>query len=84
MKEPLIKIKNNLQGINSRVEEDENQISDLEYKKAKNIQLEQQEEKRIQKRVQCKEPLGQLQMYKHSHCRGAGRRKERARNWKPI
>ena len=50
MKEPLIKIKNNLQGINSRVEEDENQISDLEYKKAKNIQLEQQEEKRIQKR----------------------------------
>ena len=40
---------NNLQGISSRVDEAENQISDLEYKEAKNTQSEQQEEKRIQK-----------------------------------
>ena len=35
MKDTLIKINNNLQGINSRVDEAENQISNLEYKEAK-------------------------------------------------
>ena len=35
MKDTLIKIKNNLQGINSRVSEAKNQISNLEYKEAK-------------------------------------------------
>ena len=34
-KDTLIKIKNNLQGNNSRVDEAENQINDLEYKEAK-------------------------------------------------
>ena len=51
MKDALIEIKNNLQGINSRVDETENQINDLEYKEAKNNQSEQQEEKRIQKKM---------------------------------
>ena len=45
MKDILIEIKNNLQGINSRVDEAKNQINDLEYKEAKNNQSEQQEEK---------------------------------------
>ena len=36
-KNSLIEIKNNLQGNNSRVDGDENQISDLEYKETKNI-----------------------------------------------
>ena len=40
-KNKLIKIRKKLQGINSRVDEDENQISNLEYKKAKNTQSEQ-------------------------------------------
>ena len=44
MKGTLIEIKNNLQG-NSRVDEAENQINDLEHKEAKNNQSEQQEEK---------------------------------------
>ena len=35
MKDILIEIKNNLQGINSRVDEAENQVSDLEHKEAK-------------------------------------------------
>ena len=39
---------NNLQGNNSRVDEAENQINDLEHKEAKNNQSEQREEKRIQ------------------------------------
>ena len=47
-KDILIEIKNNLQGNNSRVDEAKNQINDLEYKKEKNNQSEQQQ-KRIQK-----------------------------------
>ena len=47
MKDILIEVKNNLQRNNSRVDEAENQINDLEHKEAKNNQLEQQEEKRI-------------------------------------
>ena len=47
MKDTLIEIKNNLQGNNSRVDEDKNQINDLEHQEAKNNQSEQQEEKRI-------------------------------------
>ena len=35
MKDSLIKIKNNLQGNNSRVDEAENEINDLEHKEAK-------------------------------------------------
>ena len=49
MKDTLIEIKNNLQGINSRVDKAKNQISNLESKEAKTNQSEQQEEKRIQK-----------------------------------
>ena len=47
----LIEIKNNVQGNNSRVDKAENQINDLEHKEAKNNQSEQQEEKRIQKKL---------------------------------
>ena len=45
----IIEIKNNLQGINSKVDEAKNQINDLEHKEAKNNQSEQEEEKRILK-----------------------------------
>ena len=47
MKETLMEIKKNLQGNNSRVDEAENQINDLEHKEAKHNHTEQ--EKRIQK-----------------------------------
>ena len=46
-KDTLIEMKKNLQGNNSRVDETENQINDLEHKEAKNNQSEQEEEKRI-------------------------------------
>ena len=49
MKVTLSEIKKNLQGINSGVDEAENQINNLEHKKEKNIQSEHQEGKRIQK-----------------------------------
>ena len=47
----LIEIKNNLQENNSRVDEAENQINDLEHKEAKNSCTYQQREKRIQKKL---------------------------------
>ena len=50
MKKKLIEIKNNLHGNNSRVDEAENQINDLEHKEVKNNQSEQ-EEKRIKKKI---------------------------------
>ena len=50
MKVTLSEIKKNLQGTNSGVNEIESQINDLEHNKGKeNIQLEEQEEKNIQK-----------------------------------
>ena len=47
MKDTLSEMKNNLQENSSRVDEAESQIGNLEYKEEKNIQSEQQEEKRI-------------------------------------
>ena len=45
----LIEIKNNLQGNNSRVDEANNEINNMEHKEAKNNHSEKQEEKRSQK-----------------------------------
>ena len=45
IKDTLTEMKNNLQGINSRVDEAENHINDLEDKEVGNTQLEQQKEK---------------------------------------
>ena len=41
MKDTLIEMKNNLQGINSRVDEAENQINNLEYQEEKNTQAKE-------------------------------------------
>ena len=46
----LSEIKKNLQETNSEGDEAENQINDLQHKEEKNIQSEQQEEKRIKKK----------------------------------
>ena len=54
---------NNLHGINTGVDEADNQISNLEYEEIGNNQPEQLKEKRIKKWGECKEPLGQLQAY---------------------
>ena len=48
MKDTLTE-RNDLQKINSRVDETKDQIRDLEYKEAKSIQSEQQKEEKIQK-----------------------------------
>ena len=50
MIDTVIEIKNNFQGNNSRVDETENQINDLEHKEAKNNQSENQVEKKNYKK----------------------------------
>ena len=50
-KDALIEMKNNVQGNNSRIDEAENQINNLEHKETKNNHAEQQEEKTIQKKM---------------------------------
>ena len=50
MKDSIIEI-NNLQGNNSRVNEAENQINDLEHKVEISIQPEDQEEKKNLKKI---------------------------------
>ena len=49
MKDTVIEIKNNLQGINRRMDKGYNQINDLQHKEEKDTQSVQQEEKRIEK-----------------------------------
>ena len=49
MKNTLIKMKNTLQGINSGVDEAEEDIRDLDNKEAEYTQSEQKKEKKIQK-----------------------------------
>ena len=75
---------NNLQRNNSRVDEAKDKVSDLEHKEAKNNHSEQQEEKRIQNNADSVSSLWDDQGFLHLHHRGARRRRERARNWKPI
>ena len=66
MKDTLYEIKNNLQGNNSRVDEAENQINDLEHKEPKNNQSEQQE-----KRIKTKQNEDSVSIlwdnFKHSN-----------------
>ena len=45
MKDSLIAVKDSLQGNNSRVDEAENQVNDLEHKEAKDNPSEQEEKR---------------------------------------
>ena len=81
MKDTLIEIKDNIQGINSRADEAKNQVSNLEYKEAKNTQLEEQKEYLIQKIYEGSvKSLWDNFKHQRSHHRGAGTRRERGRH----
>ena len=84
MRDSLIEIKNNLQGNNSRVEEAENHINDVEHKEAKNNHTEQQEEKKIQETRTVQAACGTTLSNPTFASWGARRRRERARDWKSI
>ena len=86
MKYTLTEDKNNLHGINRSVDEAEKQISNLEYREAKNMQSEQQNNKnnknnnnhnkKKQNPENIKEPLGHLQAHQHLHNKGTRRRRK--------
>ena len=80
----LTLIKNNLQGDNSRLDEAENHIDDLEHKEAKTTN-QNNKKKRIQKNKDSVSSLrDNFKQSQHSHHRGARKRRERARNGKCI
>ena len=80
MKVTLSEINKNLRGINSGVHEAKIQINDLEHKEEKQPIRITRRKKKLKKRRQCKEPLGQrkLQALQPSHHRGVRRKRERA------
>ena len=84
MKDILTEIKNNLWGINSRVDEARNQINDLEHKEEKNIQSVQQEEKRIRKIEGSVRSLWDNFRCSNIHIIGVPEGEKKARNWKSI
>ena len=76
----LSEIKKNLQGTNREGKEAGIPNNDLEHKEEVNIQSEQNEETRIQKKQgECKKTLGHLQTCQHLNHRGARKRRTRAR-----
>ena len=80
MKPMLRETKENVQGTNSDVKETGTQINSVDQKEERNIQLEKNEETRIQKKNE--ERLRNLRdNFKHSSKhRGARRRREKTRN----
>ena len=81
MKDTLTEIKDNLQGIyNSRVDEAENQISNLEKKGAKYTQSEQQKRKKIQNNENSRRSLQENFKLTNSPIMGEPHGEERARN----
>ena len=81
MKDTQNEIKQNIQGTNSDRKETRTQSNDLEQKGKTNIQLEQNEETRIQKSEErLNKPLGQPEMFQYLNYRGARRRRGMPRN----
>ena len=78
-KDALIEIKNNLQGNSKRVDEAENQITDLEHKEAKYNQSEQQEEKIIQKNEDGVSSLWDNCQHSNSHIVGVPEEKRKSK-----
>ena len=76
-------MKNNLQRIKSRIDETKNQITDLEYKEAKNTQSEQ-EEKGILKKEDSVRSLQNSFMCTNICIMGVPKRKEKEKEFGKI
>ena len=83
MKNTVTEMRNVLEGDNRRLDEAEGRISNMEDKVEENIQSEHQKEKII---IIKKNRLNHLQDIKHNniHIMGTRRKRDRAKNWKPI
>ena len=84
MKDTPIEMKNNLQGNNSKMDEAENQINDLEHKEGKNNHSEQQEEKRTPQKEDSINSLWDNFKRSNICLIGLPEREEKARNWKSV
>ena len=84
-KDTLIKMKSNLHRINSRVDEAENQISDLECKEAKtNKQTKTNKRVRIKKNPKNKGSVRNLwDNFNHTNIH-IWKQKRNSKNWKPV
>ena len=82
MKATQSEIKENIQGTNSEGKETGTQINDLEQKEEINIQLEQNEETKIQKNEERLRNLWITLNIPNQNHRGARRRRTRARSRK--
>ena len=85
MNNTINEVKNSLEGINSRITEAEERISDLEDKIVEITTTEQNKEKRM-KRIEDKSqrPLGQHVTHQHSSYRGPRRKRERKKGTEKI
>ena len=85
MKNIWTEMKNTLQGINSGVDKTQRTKSAIwKIRKQKTPNQNSKKKKYIKKWGEYKELLGQLQSYQYLHHGNPGRRRERARDWKPI
>ena len=78
----ITEIKNTLEGINSRISEAEEWISELEDKMVEITSEEQNKVKRMERTEDSlRDLLGQYQMQQLSNYRGPRRRREKERVW---
>ena len=75
----ITEIKNTLEGINSRIPEAEELISDLKDKTVEIDSEEQNKVKRMKRTENCLRSKGQHQMHQHLNYRGPRRRREKER-----
>ena len=79
MNNTINEIKNSLKGINSRITEAEEQISDLEDKRVEITTAEQNKEKRMKRIEDSLRDIWDTMTHQHSNCRGPRRRREKER-----
>ena len=84
MNNTITEMKNTLEGINSRITEAEEQISDLEDRMVEFTVTEQKKEKRMQRNEDSLRDLWDNIKHQHSHYRGPRRRRERERTLENI
>ena len=84
MNNTITEIKNTLEGINSRITEAEERVSDLEDRMVGFTAMEQNKEKRMKRNEDSLRDLWDNIKHKYSHYRGPRRRRETERTRENI
>ena len=72
----LLKLKNTLEGINSRIAEAEERISEL---KDKMVEITSEDQNKVKRMKRTQRPLGQYQIYQHLNYSSPRQRREKER-----